>query len=233
MSDNSPSLDELRHAVDQLDTELLTLMEQRLALSRSIAAAKQHQPDALMLRPDREAQVVARLAGRSTRIPEESIAAIWRELMSLNLQAQRRTELTIHAPGHLGGVTGRASARFGVSAPVVHVETAEQALGKARRGQAIAVIELDQRSGWWRALVGDPDLHIIDELRAVGGRGSALAVARVPAEHLPSARRWQVMEEAEMVARLCRGETICPLAAAGTLRLCISEEIAMPVSAAA
>lgn len=221
----APAIEALRSEIDRIDAALLTLMEQRLSLSRDIAAAKAPGPRALLLRPDREEQVVGRLAALSSRIPQSSIAAIWRELMALNLQAQRRTELVIHAPHYAGGVAGRASARFGVSTPMVHVETAERALDKARSGEAIAVIELDQRDGWWRVLADDPALVIIDELRGAGGRGSALAVGRVARGHLARRQRWQVIEEAELVARICRGETICPLAAAGTLRLCIVEEV--------
>lgn len=232
-SNAAPAMAALRAQIDSLDTELLLLMEQRLALSRSIAAAKRQEPDAPMLRPDREEQVVARLAAQATRMPEESIAAIWRELMSLNLQAQRRTLLVIHARKHAGEITGRAGARFGVSAPVVHVETAAQALAKARRSHAIAVIELDQHDGWWSELAHDPRLRIIDDLRAPGGRGSALAIAAVKDDHLPCTRRWQVIPEAELVARLCGGEAICPIAVAGDLRLCVAESLPWPARAAA
>ena len=54
----TPSIAALRADIDQLDAQLLTLMEQRLSLSRAIGAAKAREPDALMLRPDREEQVV-------------------------------------------------------------------------------------------------------------------------------------------------------------------------------
>ncbi|WP_228242420.1 chorismate mutase [Porphyrobacter sp. GA68] len=232
-SNAAPAMAALRAQIDRLDTELLLLMEQRLALSRSIAAAKRKEPVAPMLRPDREEQVVARLAAQATRMPEESIVAIWRELMSLNLQAQRRTELVIHAPQHFGGIAGRASARFGVSAPVVHVDTVSQALAKARRFHAIAVIELSQHDDWWRVLAHDAQLRIIDDLRAPGGRGSALAIAAVEDSHLPRTRRCEVIEEGELVARLCRGETICPIAVAGNLRLCIAENLSWSKQAAA
>lgn len=229
----APAIDTLRGELDQIDADLLSLMERRLSLARGMAAAKASTTDDLLLRPDREERVVARLAARSTCLPEASIAVIWRELMALNLQAQRRTRLVIHAVGEVHGIAARASARFGASAPVVHAVSPSEALATARSGQAIAVIELDQPSGWWRALADHPELRIIDELRGPGGRGTALAVGRVAREHLARGRRWEVVEEAELVGRICAGETICPLAAAGSLRLCVVENVAPSVRVAA
>lgn len=225
MTPATPAMGELRAEIDRIDAAILDLMERRVSLARSIAAAKPR-TGALLLRPAREEQVVACLSARARRVPHDSIAAIWRELMGLTLQAQRPTPLVIHAPRHPGGVAGRASARFGATAPLVHADTPAEALDKARRLHAVAVIELDRRDGWWRTLADDPDFAVIDELRAPGGRGSALAVGRIAREHLAAERSWLVIEEADLATRLRRGEAVCPLAASGTLRLCIVE--AMP-----
>lgn len=229
---NPPALDALRRDIDALDDEILAAVERRIALSRKIARAKRAAPAALLIRPDREEQVLARLCEKST-LPQGSVATLWRELMALSLQAQRRTDVVVHAPADPAGTTARTAARFGAAAPIVAAETVEAALARARSGTAVAVIELAAGSRWWLDLAADDDLSVIDELKGPGGKPSALAVARVKDRHLARARRWEVMPEAELDARIRYGETLCPLARAEGRVLCIVEDVAARLRGAA
>ena len=227
---NPRAIDDLREEIDALDEELLTLIERRLDLAASIAAAKSGDahaagPQELLLRPAREASVIARLAGLSKRIPHASITAIWRELMAINLQAQRPIEIALSATRHPVRMQLMARARFGTILPIRQSASPDEALEKARKGKAIALIEIGE-GDWWTKLADDPDLVIIDGLLGEGGRGSALAVGLLSPDRLCEDRSFAVLEKGELAARLGRGEAVCPIANSGELHLCVIERVA-------
>ena len=225
---NMRSIDTLRQEIDTLDEELLALIERRLDLAASIAAAKTEETDAdneLLLRPAREASVIARLGALSRRIPQASITAIWRELMAINLQAQRPIEIALSATRHPARIQLMARARFGTIIPIRETTSPEAALAKARSGKAIAVVEIGE-GDWWAQLAADPELVIIDGLLAEGGRGSALAVGRLSEDRLSEERTYVVLERSELAARLGHGEAVCPIAVAGDRHLCVIERVA-------
>lgn len=224
------SIDTLRHEIDALDEELLSLIERRLDLAASIANAKTEEPQAgeageLLLRPAREESIIARLGAMTRRIPTESITAIWRELMAINLQAQRPIEIALHATRHRERMQLMARARFGTIIPLRESASPQAALEKARSGKAIALIEIAD-TDWWTALADDPDLVIIDGLLGEGGRGSALAVGKLSTGRLSQERTHAVLERRELAARLGRGEAVCPIAVSGDLHLCVIERVA-------
>lgn len=221
------SIDTLREEIDALDEELLALIEKRLDLAASIASAKSadQDEDELLLRPAREASVIARLDAMTRRIPQVSLAAIWRELMAINLQAQRPIEIALHATGHSERMQLMARARFGTIIPVRKSASPQAALERARTGKAIAMIEIGE-GDWWTALADDPELTIIDGLLGEGGRGSALAVGRLSRDRLCEDRSYAVLEQSELATRLGRGEAVCPIAVSGEMHLCAIERVA-------
>ncbi|WP_420607253.1 chorismate mutase [Novosphingopyxis sp.] len=217
-------IEKLREEIDALDDALLDLVEKRLALSKSIAAAKTAEDDRhLMIRPRRERELIERLSGNTRAIPDASVSAIWRELMSLNLQSQRSTELALCADERRMHVADQARRRFGTVAPMVEVARPEAALERARTRETIAIIELNPKADWWIALASDPDLVIFDALREEGGWVTAVVVGRLHGSHVPEDRRYCVVGADELLARVVKGEPICPLASAGEWRLCLTD----------
>lgn len=217
------NLQAVRSEIDRIDRALLDLMEQRLATSRAVAGLKQDEGNALLLlRPDREADVLRRMASRAEHMPGAAIGVIWRELMALNLQTQKRTEIALHAAQQPVLVTDETRRRFGCAAPIVVTASAEDALDRARGREAIAVIEISPLSSWWVGLFHDETVAIFDCLRE-NGRISALAVGRVARDSLPAGLAFPIISEARLRRRTAEGEAIRPLAICGHLRLCISE----------
>ncbi len=218
-----PSLEALRAEIDRIDDELLTLMERRLSHVQAIAARKQSDHlNALLLRPDRERVVLARLIERSSTLSHGAVAAVWRELMAVSLQAQRRTEIVLHAARQPVLVTNAARQRFGCAAPIVVTAGAEEALNRARAQEAIAVIELDPLSGWWVDLFHDRELMIFDWLGDGPDGVPALAIGRMTGDSLPAGTAFPIVGEATLARRIAEGEDIRPLAQCGHARLCIS-----------
>ena len=213
----------LRSEIDRIDDALIALIEQRLSHSLAIAELKQDAETALLcLRPNREREILDRLAGRAGGVPQGAIAAIWRELMALSLQAQQPTALVLHAPAQPVVLTNLVRLRFGCVAPIVVTGSPDEALHRARVTDAVAIVELSPLSGWWLALRDDPKLAIFDALGEADGRVAALAVGRLGAESLPPGTSFPILSEAAMRRRIGEGERMRTLAIAGEMRLCVS-----------
>jgi chorismate mutase len=218
-------LQTLRTEIDRIDRQLLELMEARLDCSAAIAAAKAQDDDAqLRLRPDREQQVIDRLIHRAARMPAPAIAAVWRELMGANLQAQKSVHIVIHCPEQPVLVTDQARLRFGGAAPIVSAGTPQDALDRARNREAIAVIEFSPLSNWWVELFHDGQLIIFDCLRDRHGRIVALIVGRVAAQYATEDTSFLVLGDGSLRRRASAGDRVKTLAICGNLRLCVSHK---------
>ncbi|HET7774526.1 MAG TPA: prephenate dehydratase [Burkholderiaceae bacterium] len=85
--DQQPAADDealapLRRRIDDIDSQLLALISERARLAQEVGRVK-HARGEPVYRPEREAQVLARLAEANTGpLPSESIRAVWLELMS-------------------------------------------------------------------------------------------------------------------------------------------------------
>lgn len=75
------TLAELRVAIDALDQQLLALLNQRAALAQEVGEVKK-QDGSPVFRPDREAQVIAKMQNAGSQLKPEGVGAIWREIMS-------------------------------------------------------------------------------------------------------------------------------------------------------
>ena len=77
-----PELLTLRTQIDALDRELLALLNQRAALALQVGEVKKKE-GSVAFRPEREAQVIDGLkAGNPGPLASDSVAPIWREIMS-------------------------------------------------------------------------------------------------------------------------------------------------------
>jgi chorismate mutase len=225
MAAPAPELQALRTRIDRIDTQLLALMEQRLACAAAIAACKAGEDDgALRLRPARERQVIERLTAQAVDMPATAVTAIWRELMAANLQRQQELRIVVHCPEQPVLVTDQARLRFGGAAPIVTAGTPEDALDHARHHEAIAVIEFSPLSSWWVRLFHDEALAIFDCLRDRHGRIAALVVGRVAARHATEDTSFLVLGDGALRRRTAAGDALKTLAICGNLRLCVTRK---------
>jgi chorismate mutase/prephenate dehydratase len=76
------TLPELRTQIDTVDLELLTLLNQRASLAHEVGELKRVDGSPIF-RPDRETQVINNMqAGNPGPLKNDSLAVIWREIMS-------------------------------------------------------------------------------------------------------------------------------------------------------
>ncbi|HSW25858.1 MAG TPA: chorismate mutase, partial [Burkholderiaceae bacterium] len=78
----NPQLQALRDRIDAIDRELLGALNRRATLAQQVGELKKHE-GSVVFRPEREAQVIDGLkSANSGPLAGDSIAPIWREIMS-------------------------------------------------------------------------------------------------------------------------------------------------------
>ena len=80
------NLTRLRAQIDQVDQQILDLLSRRLQMSEKVAEAKQS--GASIFRPDREAQLLARLCAAADPQLQPVINAVWRAIISASIARQ-------------------------------------------------------------------------------------------------------------------------------------------------
>lgn len=79
MKDKGRGIDKLRLKIDALDDELASLVERRAALAKEIGALKKGAP---AYRPEREAEILKKIAASAKTLSAERKTAIFREIIS-------------------------------------------------------------------------------------------------------------------------------------------------------
>ena len=155
-----------RDAIDALDREILARLSDRARHAQSIGKLKEG-TGAPAYRPERETQVLARLAKANPGpLPDESVAGIFRQIMSACLALERR--LSIAYLGPPGTFTHAAVARhFGAFVEAVPEGTIDEAFRAAESGRcdyAVVPVENSTEGAVGRTL----DLMCTTDLSVVG-----------------------------------------------------------------
>lgn len=132
------SLPEIRKKIDALDEQLLQLLNERADLVHEVGVVKKAEGSAIYA-PEREDQVLRSLVERSRairgRLPEKSIRAIYREIMSASLALEK--DLTIAYFGPEATNTHQAAAsKFGASVRYVPEVSIADVFDVVARGNA-------------------------------------------------------------------------------------------------
>ena len=93
-----PALLALREQIDAVDRELLALLNRRAALAQQVGEVKKVE-GSVAFRPEREAQVIAGLkAANQGPLAADSVAPIWREIMSACRSLETPTRVAYLGP---------------------------------------------------------------------------------------------------------------------------------------
>jgi len=94
----NPALLALRDKIDALDRELLAMLNRRMELAQEVGDLKKAE-GSVVFRPEREAQVIDGLKGiNQGPLPNESVAPIWREIMSASRALETPTRVAYLGP---------------------------------------------------------------------------------------------------------------------------------------
>lgn len=142
--DNSVTLDDLRAAIDAVDDQLLELIHKRAQLAAEVGERKANHGNAPFYVPSREAKIIRRLqannaklaeAAHTTRIPDEAIHGIFREVIGACLALEH--PMTIAFLGPEGTFSHTAAMRqFGATANYIPCKNLNQVFDEVESGRA-------------------------------------------------------------------------------------------------
>jgi chorismate mutase len=183
------ALGALRHEIDQLDDQLLTLFERRLALATRVGSAKDAPAGAhLKLRPDREGAVLDRMLARAQPDNRQAVASLWRQIVGWGLARQGRLQVQVWAPVEPAKAFDAARLRFGDAADLRMMRDPAAALAWAATGAGVAVLAVNGDQPWWIGL--RREWSALSVFEGFGGATpTALAVGRIDPAALPAGPR--------------------------------------------
>jgi chorismate mutase/prephenate dehydratase len=224
MAANAPGREQeigvLREQIDALDAELLALMNRRAGIARAIGELKKADGSPAF-RPDREAAVIDGLKAKNAGpLPVDSVAPIWREIMSACRALETPTRVAYLGPA---GTFSELAALgyFGSSIVKVPCANADEVFHATSAGAAdfgVVPVENSSEGVVTRSLdlflttplviVGETSLYVRHNLLrrtdstegivAVCAHPQALAQCHVwLSHHLPNAERRPVASNAE------------------------------------
>ncbi len=235
MSDAAPDLLALRAQIDVLDRELLALLNRRARLAIQVGEIKKREGSAVF-RPEREAQVIDALkAANPGPLATDSVAPIWREIMSACRSLE--TPLRIAYLGPAGTFSELAAlGYFGASIVRMPCASIDEVFRAASGGAAdfgvvpvenstegVVARSLDLFLHTPLAIVGETSLYVrhhllrkvegFDGLEAVCAHPQALAQCHAwLSDHLPQVERRPVASNAEGARLAARSEQLAAIA---------------------
>ena len=121
LASRAVGLDDHRKRIDELDDQILKLLDERANVVSDVARSKRA-ANLPTYDPERERQVLERLAARAGRFPADAIRAVYREVMSASLALQEPIKVAYLGPE---GTFSHAAARqfFGLAASYAEATT--------------------------------------------------------------------------------------------------------------
>ncbi|QQP91598.1 chorismate mutase [Skermanella sp. TT6] len=177
MSSPTPSLDELRREIDEIDDKIHDLIMRRAQVVELVGIAKR--PDNQIVRPGREATILRRLAARHTGpFPMQVLARLWREMIATFSRIQGPFAIAVYAPEDRRGFWDISRDHYGSSVPMTAVNTPAAAIRAVADGTAtvgvVPMPEEDDHDPWWRYLMNqDPKTPRVVASLPFCGRGNA------------------------------------------------------------
>jgi len=147
----------IRQKIDQIDTELLALIKNRMALSAEVSQTKG--PDDAIFRPGREAEMFARLAERKGSLPFEFVGGLWRVIISASIGLQKPDFSIASTQSCFADALGLAAGQLIVLPPQQHPDAL---LASLLAGECdIALVDLDELQQIAPQIIADERAKII------------------------------------------------------------------------
>ncbi len=213
MSQDPPSLEELRRRIDRLDDALHDALMQRADLVAQVARVKQAAATP-PLRPGREARILRRLIARHRGgFPRPVLVRLWRELLSGTTAMQAELQVAVFVPQQASAFWDLARDHFGSQTAMIALRSTGEVVGAVIDGRATLGVlpvpgQRDEES-WWRLLMaGDAGKPRVIARLPFGARGNArgegedaLVIARTDPEASGADRSLYIVETTPGLSR--------------------------------
>lgn len=156
-------LEKLRGDIDRLDDELAAALERRAALAKRIGELKGGAP---AYRPERESEILRRIAAKSKLLPAERVAAVFREIISACRSLEEAIRVSYLGPA---GTFSEQAVRkhFGAAVEALPMASVDEAFRRCESGAAqftVVPVENSSEGAVGRTL----DLLVATPLRICG-----------------------------------------------------------------
>ncbi len=132
------TLDEVRKHIDAVDAQIIRLLNERADLVHEVGVIKKAEGQPIYA-PEREEQVLRALAGKArdlnSRLPEKSIRAIYREIMSAALALEKPLTIAYFGP-YATNTHQAARTKFGASVDYAACTTIADVFDAVARNRA-------------------------------------------------------------------------------------------------
>lgn len=209
----TPSLDDLRRRIDEIDDRLHDLLMERAEMVDAIGAAKRVD-GAPVLRPGREAAILRRLMQRHRgRFPKPAVLRIWREIVAAHTALQAPFAVAVYMPPGGLGFWDLARDHWGSQCSMTPFGSVAQVIRAVTEGQAtVGVLPMPQdgeSDPWWPQIASEDAAtpRIVARLpfgprgNARAEPGDALAIAKLPVEETGADRSFLIIETRGDVSR--------------------------------
>lgn len=166
-------LQAIRRRIDVIDEEMHRLLIERSGVIAELIEIKGTSKPGAAFRPDREADMMRRLALRHEgALPLVTVEHIWREIITAFTAMQAPFGIAAGPAADPLAMRDVVRFYFGFSAPVSEFSSAAAAVERvAETERDVAVVSLDGKERWWSAL---------------GGAGAPKVFAKLPFIETPS-----------------------------------------------
>lgn len=180
-----------RAAIDAIDDQLMTLLNERSQLVRKVGAIKKQTQaaDVCYIRAGREADMVRRIVDHSRRngFPAAAAAHMWRIIISASLTLESSLSTTVFATDANSELYWLAREYFGNFIPVMREPTARRVIGDVMDGKAqVGILPIPDDSGegkWWQKLPEGINIFACVPFILTGNASvKAFAIARLEPE---------------------------------------------------
>jgi chorismate mutase-like protein len=157
MNEAAPGpLQVVRSRIDAIDAEMHRLLIDRSSAVAELIRIKGTETHGAALRPDREADIMRRIAQRHEgRLPLATVEHIWREIVTVFAAMQAPFGVVAGPSRDALAMRDLARFNFGFSVPIETAETNEAAAARVAASQRdVAIIAADADDRWWDTLAG-------------------------------------------------------------------------------
>jgi chorismate mutase/prephenate dehydratase len=153
----SPALSELRERIDALDETMHRLLIERSSVIDALIAAKGTAASGVAIRPQREAEMMRRIAERhSGNLPLATVEHLWREIISTFTYMQAPFRIVVHYGSDPVAIHDLARFAFGFSVDLVRAESPPKVVETvAATDSDLGLIPIENarfENPWWRGL---------------------------------------------------------------------------------
>jgi chorismate mutase-like protein len=150
------SLSDLRALIDAIDDQLHSLLMQRATVIDALIEAKGTNGGKVAFRPQREAEMMRRLAERHHgTLPLATVEHLWREIITTFTYLQAPFRLVVDAGRAPAAMHDLARFAFGFSVDLVQADTPDAVIAtvaETRSDLGLIPVGTPAASRWWRSL---------------------------------------------------------------------------------